>query len=82
MYLARDRGDLPGHIEWRFDFRGTGLVIHEVSLVATAKLFQNGVVKWNCAPQNTEGTKLPVKEGERKDTSVHLYSHLCLTGLL
>ncbi|XP_022103078.1 peptide-N(4)-(N-acetyl-beta-glucosaminyl)asparagine amidase-like [Acanthaster planci] len=63
VYLARDRGDRDGHIEWRFDFRDTGLVVDQVTLVATAKVFQNGRVQWSCGPQNQRNTLLPVREG-------------------
>ncbi|XP_038072397.1 peptide-N(4)-(N-acetyl-beta-glucosaminyl)asparagine amidase-like [Patiria miniata] len=63
VYLARDGGDREGHIEWRFDFRDTGLVVDQVTLVASAKLYQNGQVKWSCGPQHQMDTSLPVNEG-------------------
>ncbi|XP_038072399.1 peptide-N(4)-(N-acetyl-beta-glucosaminyl)asparagine amidase-like [Patiria miniata] len=62
VYVGRDRGDEEGNIEWRFDFQDTGLVIDQVTLVATARLYQNGQVKWRCGPQHQMDASLPVTE--------------------
>ena len=64
MYLARDSGEQPGEIAWQFDLEGTGLAIEDVTIVATAKCFENGRVEWTCQVDGQPSNALPVTESK------------------
>lgn len=61
VYLCRDENCEKSKIEWRFDFSKSGLVIHDITLICTTALFNNGQVQWKLIG-NHVSMNVPVTE--------------------
>ncbi|XP_033629269.1 peptide-N(4)-(N-acetyl-beta-glucosaminyl)asparagine amidase-like isoform X1 [Asterias rubens] len=62
VYVARDSGDTPGHIAWRFDLKESGLVVESITIAVAAKTYQNGKVVWKVFADGRPPKELPVNE--------------------
>lgn len=59
VYLCREENCEKSTIEWQFDFSSSGLVVHNVTLMYTTALFNNGQVEWKLVG-NDVAINLPV----------------------
>lgn len=64
VYLCREENCEKSTIEWRFDFSASGLVIHDMTLICTTALFNNGQVEWKLVGNHTS-MQLPVMENNK-----------------
>lgn len=60
-YLCREENCEKSTIEWRFDFSSTGLVVQDITLICTTKLYNNGQVEWKLVG-NDQTMNLPIIE--------------------
>lgn len=70
-YLCREENCEKSTIEWRFDFSSTGLVVQDITLICTTKLYDSGQAEWKLVGNN-QSIDLPIIENVQEVKIDHM----------